>query len=88
MKGMAGMGLSAAALVAGAIIHFAVTATGTGFSITKIGTILMIAGAIGFVISSILFLMTRDARVTANHSTRTETSDSKGNSVVTTKEQS
>lgn len=88
MAGMTGMGLSAAALVAGAIMRFAISVQGQGFNITKIGTILMIAGAIGLVISAILFFSTKNGRPPAKHTMHSETIDSGGNSVVTNKEQS
>jgi hypothetical protein len=88
MAGMTGMGLSAAALIAGAIMRYAVSATSSGFNITKIGLILMVAGAIGLVISSILFLMTKNGQTPATHTMHSETSDSSGNSVVQDKTQS
>jgi hypothetical protein len=59
MKGLTGMGFSAVALVAGAIMYFAVTTHGNGFSVSRVGEILMIAGAIGVVISGIIFASTR-----------------------------
>jgi phosphate/sulfate permease len=88
MAGMTGMGLSAVALIAGAIMRYAISAQGKGFNVTKIGLILMIAGAIGFVISAILFASTRNSGAGGTHSMHSETRDSAGNSVVTTKEQS
>jgi phosphate/sulfate permease len=87
MAGMTGMGLSAAALIVGAIMRFAVSAQGKGFNITKIGLILMFAGAIGFVVSSVLFMMTRNGQAATTHTMHSETSDSKGNSVVQDKTQ-
>jgi phosphate/sulfate permease len=88
MAGMAGMGLSAAALVAGAIMRYAISVQGTGFNVHRIGVILMIAGAIGFVLSFILFLMTRSTQASRTHTMHSETSDSKGNAVVQDKKQS
>jgi sugar phosphate permease len=67
MAGLTGMGLSAVALVAGAI---------------KIGVILMIAGAIGVVISSILFFSTRNTPSSGTHTMHSETRDSSGNAVI------
>ena len=81
MAGLTGMGLSAAALIAGASMRFAITVQGKGFNVSKIGVILMIAGAIGLVISSILFGMTR-TQGGGTHTMHSETSDAQGNSVV------
>jgi hypothetical protein len=82
MAGLSGMGLSAVALIAGAIMRFAISVQTTGFNINKIGIILMIAGAVGFVISSILFASTRGAVVGGTHTLHSETRDSSGNAVV------
>jgi hypothetical protein len=67
MAGMTGMGLSAAALIVGAILMF--------------------AGAIGFVVSSVLLMITRNGQAATTHTMHSETSDSKGNSVVQDKVQ-
>jgi hypothetical protein len=82
MAGLSGMGLSAVAFIAGAIMRFAITVQTTGFNINKIGIILMIAGAVGFVISSILFASTRGATAGGTHTFHSETRDSNGNAVV------
>ena len=87
MAGLTGMGLSAAALIVGAIMRFAVSAQRKGFNITKIGLILMFAGAIGFVVSSVLFMITRNGQAATTHTMHSETSDSTGNSVVQDKTQ-
>ena len=76
------MGLSAAALIVGAILRFAVSAQSKGFNVTKIGLILMFSGAIVFVVSSVLFMITRNGPTATTHTMHSETSDSKGNSVV------
>jgi hypothetical protein len=60
MRGIAGMGFSAVAIVAGAILRYAVTVHQPDFNFSTAGTILMIAGAIGFVVSTALFLLTRN----------------------------
>jgi hypothetical protein len=82
MAGLTGMGASAVAIIAGAIMRFAVTVNTTGFNIHMIGVILMIAGAVGFVISAILAVSTRRANPGATHSVHSETRDSAGNAVV------
>jgi hypothetical protein len=53
------MVLSAMATVAGAIMYWAVTYQGTGFRLSTVGLILMIAGVIGFIVSSIIFGVSR-----------------------------
>ncbi len=82
MAGLTGMGLSVVAFIAGAIMRFAITVQTTGFNINKIGVILMIAGAVGFVISTVLFASTRSAVVGGTHTVHSETRDSSGNAVV------
>lgn len=82
MAGLTGMGLSAASLVAGAIMRYAVSVQSTGFNINKIGVILMIAGAVGLVISGILFFTTRTTPSSGTHSMHSETRDSNGNAVT------
>lgn len=82
MAGLTGMGLSVFAFIAGAIMRFAITVQATGFNINKIGVILMIAGAVGFVISAILFGSTRKAVVGGTHTVHSETRDSSGHAVV------
>lgn len=86
-RGMTGMGFSAAALVAGAIIQFAVTVHGHGFNVHTVGVILMIAGAIGFVVSSILFFATRGPEPIASRSMSRDTVDSQGNTTQVREEQ-
>ena len=45
------LGISIFLLVVGAILTFAVDATASGFSINTVGIILMVAGALGLVLS-------------------------------------
>lgn len=82
MAGITGMGLSAVAIVAGAIMRFAISVQTTGFNLHEVGIILMIAGAVGFVISIVLAVSTRRAGPGATHSIHSETRDSTGNAVV------
>jgi hypothetical protein len=65
--GLAGMVLSAIAAVAGAIMYWAVTYQGTGFRLSTVGLILMIAGAFGFVVSAIVFAVSRSPRNSTRH---------------------
>lgn len=78
--GLPGMALSAIAVAAGAIMYWAVTYQGTGFRLSMVGLILMIAGAFGFVVSSIIFAMSRRQVGTGTHSVDRQVSDSQGNS--------
>ncbi|HEY5389967.1 MAG TPA: hypothetical protein VIJ83_05375 [Solirubrobacteraceae bacterium] len=50
-----GIGTSIVLIAVGAILRFAVTVTTTGFNIHTIGVILMIAGAVGLVLSVIFW---------------------------------
>lgn len=46
-----GVGTSLVVFAVGAIMRFAVTVTSTGFNIHMVGVILMIVGAVGFLLS-------------------------------------
>ena len=63
--GLPGMVISAIAAVAGAIMYWAIAAQNTtqnsGFRLSTVGVILMIAGGVGFVISLIVFATSRRA---------------------------
>ena len=50
-----GFGTSIVLIAVGAILRFAVTVTTTGFNIHTIGVILMIAGAVGLVLSIVFW---------------------------------
>lgn len=74
-----GMVLSAVATVAGAIMYWAITYQGTGFRLSTIGIILMIAGVIGFIISAIVFGISRRAPGTGHHTLDRQVLDPQGN---------
>jgi beta-lactamase regulating signal transducer with metallopeptidase domain len=59
------LGTSIFLIAVGAILRYAVTATVSGISITTIGLILMIVGALGLVLSLLYMVSSRprDARV-------------------------
>jgi hypothetical protein len=78
--GLPGMSLSAIAAAAGAIMYWAVTYQGTGFRLSTVGLILMIAGAFGFVVSSIIFAASRRQVGTGTHSMDRQVTDSQGRS--------
>jgi hypothetical protein len=57
--GLAGMALSMISIAAGAIMYWAVTSQGHGFRLSTVGVILMVVGAIGLVVSTIVFATSR-----------------------------
>jgi len=77
--GLPGMVLSAVVAAAGAVMYWAVTYQGTGFRISTVGLILMIAGAFGFVVSAIVFAVSRGPERTSRHSLDRQVIDSAGN---------
>ena len=78
--GLAGMAFSAIAAAAGAIMYWAVTYQGHGFRLSTVGLILMIAGAAGFVVSTIVFAVSRREVGTGTHSMDRQVTDSQGGS--------
>jgi phosphate/sulfate permease len=78
--GLPGMVLSAIAAVVGAIMYWAVTYDGTGFKFSTIGIILMIAGGAGFVVSMIIFAVSRRSVGAGPHSLDRQVVDSDGRS--------
>jgi hypothetical protein len=77
--GLPGMVLSAIAAAAGAIMYWAITYQGTGFRLSTVGVILMIAGAFGFVVSAIVFAVSRAPERSTKHSLDRQVVDSSGN---------
>jgi hypothetical protein len=80
--GRAGMGFSIVAIAAGAVMHWAVTTTGHGFNVSTVGIILMIAGAVGLVVSLIVFGTSRHPTGSRQHTYDREATDSAGRSTV------
>jgi phosphate/sulfate permease len=78
--GLPGMVLSAIAAAVGAIMYWAVTYQGTGFRLSTVGIILMIAGAFGFVVSAIIFAVSRGPVRSNRHSMDRQVVDAQGNS--------
>lgn len=82
--GLAGMALSAISAVTGAIMYFAVTAQSKavaqnhGFSLSTLGVILMSAGAAGFVISALIFAVSRRSPSMPSQTMNREVVDSSG----------
>ncbi len=77
--GLPGMVLSAIAAAAGAIMYWAITYQGTGFRLSTVGVILMIAGAFGFIVSAIIFTVSRGPERTPRHSPDRQVVDAAGN---------
>jgi hypothetical protein len=77
--GLPGMVLSAIAAVAGAVMYWAITYQGTGFRMSTVGLILMIAGAAGFVVSAVIFATSRRAVSTPSHTMNRQVVDAAGN---------
>jgi hypothetical protein len=83
--GLCRMVLSAIAAVAGVIMYWAVTYQGTGFRLSTVGLILVIAGAAGSVVSAIVFASSRRQVSTGIHSMDRQVTDSQGRSSSCTK---
>jgi len=67
--GLTGMAFSAISIAVGAIMYWAITTTqGHGFRLSTVGVILMVVGAVGFVVSSVVFAASRRP-ATAGHRT-------------------
>lgn len=62
-----GIGFSVFLLAVGAILTFAVDATLAGLDIKVVGAILMAAGALGIVLTMVVFTPRRNRSVTATH---------------------
>ena len=62
-----GIGFSIFLLALGAILTFAVHATVAGIDIRVVGVILMAAGALGLVLTMVVFTPRRNRSVTATH---------------------
>ena len=78
--GLPGMVLSAIATAVGAIMYWAVTYQGTGFRLSTVGVILMIVGAFGFVVSAIVFAVSRGPVRSTTHSMDRQVVDAHGDS--------
>jgi hypothetical protein len=82
--GLPGMVLSAISTVVGAIMYYATTAQSSavvqqhGFRLSTLGAISMVAGAIGIVISLVVFIASRRAPSDPSRSLDREVVDSSG----------
>ncbi|MCU1362750.1 MAG: hypothetical protein JWM55_578 [Acidimicrobiaceae bacterium] len=93
IMGLKGMVLSGIAVVAGAIMYWAVTAQSSntvsnhGFQLSTVGVILMIAGGVGFLISVAVFAASRRAPSVPPRTFDRETVDEVGRTSLTHEEQ-
>jgi hypothetical protein len=78
--GLTGMGFSTVAIAAGAIMYWAVTYQGHGFRFSTVGVILMVIGAIGLVISTIVFATSRRPAGGRRHAYDRQIIDAEGRS--------
>ena len=78
--GLTGMAFSVVAIAAGAVMYWAVTWQGHGFRFSTVGVILMVVGAVGLVISTIVFAMSRRPTGGRHHTYDREATDSLGRS--------
>jgi hypothetical protein len=76
--GLPGMVLSAISMAAGAIMYWAITYQGHGFRMSTVGVILMVAGAAGFVVSAIVFGVSRGSVGSSRHSLDRQVVDPQG----------
>lgn len=67
-----GIGVAVFLIAVGAILTFAVHASLSGISIQTVGIILMIAGAIGLLVTLTVFAPRRRTSVTEEHATTTD----------------
>jgi apolipoprotein N-acyltransferase len=76
--GLTGMVFSTIAIAAGAIMYWAVTSQGHGFRVSTVGVILMVVGAIGLVISTAVFAVSRRPAANRNRTYDKQVTDTAG----------
>jgi phosphate/sulfate permease len=92
--GLIGMVISGISTAVGAIMYWAVTAQSSnvvanhGFRLSTVGVILMIAGVIGFVISTCVFIASRRSIAAPNRTITRETVDEAGRTTMLRENQS
>jgi hypothetical protein len=72
------MVFSVISIAAGAVMYWAVTSQGHGFRLSTVGVILMVVGAIGLVISTVIFAMDRRPAGSGNRTYDKQVTDSAG----------
>jgi hypothetical protein len=79
--GLVGRFFSMVAIAAGAVMYWAITTTQHhGFRLSTVGVILMVVGASGLVISTIVFATSRQSTASRRHTFDREATDSLGRS--------
>ena len=76
--GLTGMVFSLISIAIGAMLAWAVTSQGHGFRFSTVGVILMVIGAVGLVISSVVFALDRRPRSTQNRTYYRAVTDTDG----------
>jgi hypothetical protein len=76
--GLGGMVFSMIAIAAGAVMYWAVTSQGHGFRLSTVGVILMVVGAVGLVISTVIFAISRQPAGGRNRSYDKQVTDTQG----------
>jgi len=76
------MAFSVIAIAAGAVMYWAVTAQGHGFRLSTVGVILMAVGAVGLVVSTVIFATSRRPSGSRHHTYDREVTDSQGGSTA------
>ncbi len=76
--GLTGMVFSMISIAAGAVMYWAVTSQGHGFRLSTVGVILMVVGAIGLVISTVVFATARRPAGTQNRTFDRAVTDTQG----------
>ena len=76
--GLTGMVFSLISIAAGAVMYWAVTSQGHGFRLSTVGVILMVVGAVGLVISAVVFAMARQPAGTQNRTFDRAVTDTQG----------
>ncbi len=77
--GLTGMVFSTISIAVGAVMYWAITTTQThGFRLSTVGVILMVAGAIGLVVSGIVFATARRPASAGKHTYDRQATDAAG----------
>ena len=91
--GLKGMVISGISMVVGAILYWAVTAQSTyaaqshGFRLSTVGAILLIAGAVGLIVSTIVYATSRRAPAAPPRQLDREVIDEEGRRSILHEEQ-
>ena len=76
--GLAGMVFSMISIAVGAVLYWAVTSQGHGFRVSTVGVILMVVGAVGLVISTVIFATSRRPAAGGNRTYDKQVTDTAG----------